>query len=339
MNDDDSEEESLKRVMMWSNIVRTVQIVDKEEKKPDSPLSTEKIESLQPGTIERVYETRSFTCSWIPKDVKPTVEILLKALEVDEARRAYIWSIDQKEEDWHKERRGRATGSRVGSAIGNNPYSTPQQLIHEWLYVPVKDNENMKWGRDHEDEARQFYKMIKESQHHQKKTIIPFDPPPSYLPEQFRVIDHPDYVNPVDPNKVSDKPYTIEITVRGLIVHPVHCWMAYSPDGEVEETDDSGLLEIKCPRRMYKEIPWYYYDQIQFGMFQLNKKWTDFFVWTKSQQTLHRFQFNPRYWSEYMFPRLCDFYFKQFLPAAVIAIKEERDEQIMEQRYTKRLHL
>jgi hypothetical protein len=339
---DEDDDDMLKRIHEFDNVVKTVNVVDISDKFKESTTSDllEATASFQPGTIELIYESKpDFTCSWLNAEEEVTENNLLKALEVDEARRKYIWSIDQKEDDWHKERRGRLTGSRIGSAIGNNPYQTPEKLIHEWLYVPVLDNVNMKWGRDHEDEARQFYKLLRESHHHNQKKIIPFDPPPSYLPEEFRTIDHPDYITPVDPNAISDKPYHIEITVRGLIVHPVHNWMAYSPDGEVEETDDSGLLEIKCPRRMYKEIPWYYYDQIQFGMFQLKKKWCDFFVWTKSQQTLHRYQFNPKYWENFMLPRMTSFYFEKFLPAAVIAIQKERNPEIVEQHFTRRLHL
>lgn len=194
----------------------------------------------------------------------------------------------------------------------------------------------MKWGRDHEDEARDLYKLTKQMQHQNGKIVIEFADAPSYLPEEFRIIDD---IQPVDPNSVSDKPYNIDITVRGLIVHPTMNWMAYSPDGEVDETDDAGLLEIKCPRRIYPEIPWYYYDQIQFGMFNLNKKWTDFFVWTKSAQTLKRYPFNTKYWEKCLFPKLKEFYFNKFIPEAVIAIKKERDPVEREKRYTKRLHL
>lgn len=206
------------------------------------------------GTIE--ITKSDFSCSWIGDDIEPTEESLLKALFVTEKEREYIWSVDQREKAWHLARRGRMTGSRVGTAASHCPYSTPDKLVHEWLYVPIEDNDNMKWGRDHEDEARNTYKMIREQQHGRQKQVVEFEPPPFYLPEEFRTITDPNYSTPVDPNKVSDKPYSMNIVLRGLIVHPVHHWMGYSPDGEVYETDDEGLLEIKCPRRIYVTIPW-----------------------------------------------------------------------------------
>ena len=74
-------------------------------------------------------------------------------------------------------------------------------------------------------------------------------------------------------------------------------------------------------------------------MFNLNKKWTDFFVWTKYKQTLVRYQFNPEYWNKCLYPLIHEFYLKKFLPAAVIAIKKERNPEEREERVTKCLHL
>jgi hypothetical protein len=207
--------------------------------------------------------------SWIPDDVPVTKENLLAALAVTEEERRRIWSIEQRDPEWLQHRLGRISGSKVGSAAGHNKYDTPDKLVKNWLYVPVVDNSAMKWGRDNEDTAREAYRQERLKQFEHGKYAIEFTAPPRYLPEEFRTIDN---VTPVDPNAVSDKPYEIQVEVKGLIVHPTIHWFGYSPDGEVFETDDKGLLEIKCPMRgPYPEIPWYYYDQIQFGMFNLGK--------------------------------------------------------------------
>ena len=152
----------------------------------------------------------------------------------------------------------------------------------------------MKWGRDNEALARDTYKSHRLNQFKDYKAVVEFEPPPSYLPREFQHVD----IVPVDPNEISSKPYTIDIQVRGLIVHPTLNWMGYSSDGEVFETDDKGLLEIKCPQRMYAEVPHSYYDQMQFGMFNLGLKWCDFFVWMEQGYTLKRYAFNEDYWNQ-----------------------------------------
>jgi len=279
------------------------------------------ITSFTPGTIEKTYEKPPMKVSWIPDDVPVTRENLLNYLTVTEEDRMRIWSIDQREPDWHKQRAGRITGSRVGSAAGHNRYASPDKLIREWLYVPVVDNAAMKWGRDHEDPARDVYKSLRTNQFSSRKATIEFDPQPSYLPDDYKSIDN---VVPVDPNEVSSDPFQIRVDVRGLIVHPTINWFGYSPDGEVFETDDKGLLEIKCPRKMYDEIAWFYYDQIQFGMFNLGVKWCDFVVWTREATTLKRYAFNEDYWNHELYPKLETFYHDKFIPEAIVAIEKER---------------
>lgn len=111
---DDEEDEELKR-WAFSFSAPQVDIL----KTVDTPFEVKKVvyESLPSGTMEKVYDNPDFSCSWIPDDVEPTYDNLLKALEVDEVKRRYIWSVDQKEKEWHLARRGRITGSRVGKSL------------------------------------------------------------------------------------------------------------------------------------------------------------------------------------------------------------------------------
>ena len=229
----------MKRDYDWSSIVTKVEVVDA------PPRNYYGRETLPPGTIETEYEKAPMKVSWIPEDVPVTKENLLKYLETTEEERRHIWNIDQREPEWLRHRLGRLSGSKVGSAADHNKYESPQRLIHKWLYVPQKDNYAMKWGRDHEDEARESYRMMRINQFANGKYPIEFEPPPKYLDPDYQSI--PDVV-PVDPNEISDKPYTNTIEVRGLVVHPTIPWFGYSSDGEVTETDDQGLLEIKCPK-------------------------------------------------------------------------------------------
>lgn len=255
-----------KRVYEWSSLVKTVAVVDAPKKYGAYAKPYSSAPSQPSGTVEKEYQKPPMAMTWIPDDVEPTKESLLAALVVTEEERAYIWSIDQREDAWHVARRGRLTGSRVGSAAGHNKFESPKKLINNWLYVSIDDNFNMKWGRDHESEAREQYRQLRIAQFAKGKFTIPFDDPPEYLPEKYRTITD---VVPVDPNTVSDKPYDMRIEVRGLIVHPTINWFGYSADGEVFETDDKGLLEIKCPQRLHGHIIHSYYDQVQYeGQFQ-----------------------------------------------------------------------
>jgi hypothetical protein len=329
----------MKRDYDWSSMVTKVEII--EAAKPEPADFFSKLQtpvSRQPsGTIEREYEEPPMKVSWIPKDVPATKENLLQALQTTEDERRRIWNIDQREPEWLHHRLGRLSGSKVGSAVGHNRYESPQKLIQKWLYVPTKDNYAMKWGRDHEDEARELYRSLRIHEFSRQKTAVQFEPPPRYLDSDYQTIDN---VVPIDPNDVSSDPYTNRVEVRGLVIHPTIPWFGYSPDGEVFETDDKGLLEIKCPqKRPYSEIPWSYYDQIQFGMFNFNLKWCDFFVWTPAQSSLHRYAFNEDYWNHDLYPKLEDFYMNRFLPEAIVAIEKERAWDPNAAKYTKKLHI
>lgn len=62
----------------------------------------------------------------------------------------------------------------------------------------------------------------------------------------------------------------------GLIAHPTHPRLAYSPDGvSVSKDTDPILLEIKCPlrRKITNKVPSYYQHQMNLGMdvFDLEK--------------------------------------------------------------------
>lgn len=260
-------------------------------------------------------------CSWIPDNVEVTKENLLAALQVDDAERERIWGYDQRQEEWQVARRGRITGSRIGALAGKNKYCSPQQLLREWLYVPVEDNAAMKHGRDNEDTARSYYKDFKMRQNTPNKVVVEFAEQPSYIPPEYRHVD----IQPVDPNEASDLPYAIRVDVRGLYVHPEKGYLAYSSDGEVTETDDRGLLEVKCPfRKPYPECPEMYYCQCLLGMYMFGYKWVDFCVWTPQETTITRLPFNEDYFFECVLRPAEDAYFNEFIPEAIVAIEKER---------------
>lgn len=104
---------------------------------------------------------------------------------------------------------------------------------------------------------------------------------------------------------------TVEFT--GLQVHPVFGWLGYSPDGLIG-TD--GLLEIKCPfkKKFYPTIPMYYYDQIQYGLWLLQRAYCDFVVYTTHETSIERFPYDKDYVESFLVPRVQNFYFHKYLP-------------------------
>ena len=284
-----------------------------------------------PG-METQVEKPPMKVSWIPDTVPVTRENLLKALEVTPEEQRVIWSTEQRDPLWHLHRAGRLTGSRVGSACGMNKWCTPDQLVHEWLYKPVVMNAAMQHGIDNENPVRQMYIDSKLRQNRPTKQVIEFERPPEGIGEDYMHID-------MDPAAASDKPYDLKVDVRGVVVHPKHPWIGYSSDGEATDSDDNYLIEIKCPRRPYEDIPLYYYAQIQAGMWLLNYKYCDFIVWTKEHFSIKRYAFNEDFWNSFMFPRMEDFYFNKFIPEAVEAIKNERAYNPATAKKTKIFHL
>ena len=180
-----------------------------------------------------------------------------------------------------------------------------------------------------------MYKEYKLRQNRPIKQLIEFEPPPKSLPEDYRHID----MQPIDPNDLSDKPYELDINVRGLVVHDKWSWLAFSSDGEANSLGDKYLIEIKCPKAPYTEIPKYYYEQVTFGMQLLGLEYCDFIVWTPEHFSIKRFAFNADYWESYMFPRMEDFYMNKFLPAAVEAIENERNYSVETAKRQRILHL
>lgn len=95
-----------------------------------------------------------------------------------------------------------------------------------------------------------------------------------------------------------------------------------SLDGVVIGTD--GMIEIKCPKRMYSEIVGAcslgitgnsfikedHYAQMQGGMKIANKSWCDYVVYaTESGKCfIHRVDWDPSYWDDQLYPAICNFF-------------------------------
>jgi hypothetical protein len=102
------------------------------------------------------------------------------------------------------------------------------------------------------------------------------------------------------PNTIQAK-YSIHVSSRriseGGVFYLCADWLAVSPDGHVRGLAGSpgeGVLEIKCPfsKRLYDGIPEYYSDQVQGLMGVLGVAWADFCVWTPTDISIQRVNFD-----------------------------------------------
>ena len=83
------------------------------------------------------------------------------------------------------------------------------------------------------------------------------------------------------------------VEASGLHVHKDAKWIAGSPDGLVGA---DGMIEVKCPfynKVPHKQIPNYYYVQINCLLECCNREWCDFVSWTPGQMSVFRVMRDP----------------------------------------------
>ena len=152
--------------------------------------------------------------------------------------------IEQRTEEWFKQRLGKVTASAISNVIAKTKtgvsasretYST--QLTLERLtgqQAEFYTNAAMEWGTATEPKARQAYEIYRE----------------------------------------------VFVDEVGFITHPMIEMSGASPDGLV---GDDGLVEIKCPESktqmetlLNQKVPTKYMPQMQWQMACTGRKWCDF---------------------------------------------------------------
>jgi putative phage-type endonuclease len=211
----------------------------------------------------------------------------------------------QKSEGWLKSRHYCITASQFGSALGLNPYQTPDQFIHEKLYNKFEGNASTEWGNLHENDARKLF-----CEWLRNKLI------------------HEGYEN-------------IEFSEPNLIKYSQCPWIGVSPDGVVKYEKDGklfwDLIEYKCPSK-YKDtnpyekyllgIPPQYMAQIQGIMgycntygkkYEFNQAW--FVVWTPENTFIKKVFYSEEYYTQ-IYKGLEEWYFKKYLPSIFYQFKK-----------------
>jgi putative phage-type endonuclease len=150
-------------------------------------------------------------------------ENYIARLRVTDEQIACIANEEQGSKQWLEYRQGRLTGSNIGAAVGHNPFCSHQELLKRLLWDTFQGNDATAYGQKFEATAAKIY-------------------------ANYRARDIPGF----------------QLTHAGLFVSKHMPWFGYSPDGLLSELQTPGLLEIKCPfsKKFYREIPKYYYDQI-----------------------------------------------------------------------------
>lgn len=160
----------------------------------------------------------------------------------------------QRSKIWHDARRFCITASSFGSAVGHNPYCSPNNAILEKIWASFQGSENTRYGTFHEKDAQESLLGAL------KKT--------SWLSDLYE--GHTSHC-------------FLEV---GLLKSFKQPWMAVSPDGLLIVNGPKGpkiyLIEFKCPasqrdsvlhpyRKYAHNVPEYYMDQLQGIMGLLNK--------------------------------------------------------------------
>lgn len=143
----------------------------------------------------------------------------------------------QRTDEWLAQRKGRITASRVGAILGLSKYRTRADVLREMV-------------REWHGAEREFTgnEATRYGEAHEADAIGAYE-----------------------------QRYGTLVMPAPLVVHPLHDWLAASPDGWV---GDDGALEVKCPyRATYTEASAEYQAQMQLQRACDGRLWTDFAVW------------------------------------------------------------
>lgn len=170
-----------------------------------------------------------------------------------------------------QKRTGRLTASRVGAALGVNPWQKPDDLIRAMV-------------REYHGAEPEFVSNIATRYGHQHEPLAVLD----YMSETGRMVEE-----------------------AGFYTHPDHDWLGASPDGFVGtdgllEIKCPFSLRNGGEFKSIHDQP-HYHAQIQVQMACTGRKWTDFYQWSPHDTKTERVEFSPDWWAENL-PKMEDFY-------------------------------
>ena len=210
----------------------------------------------------------------------------------------WLFNASQRSQLWLNGRKGRLTGSVTGGAIGHSNFTTPEIAAleisgkKEKQFTP-KQLTAMEHGTKTEPIACQWYEKNKGVVVKDLGMVIP-----------------------------KWNPY-IGVSVDGVVFN--------QPTASLSPVDGIGIIEIKCPQRMYNPLYAYdngerldipnsitkgfdhiwksHYDQMMMGMAVLKMPWCDYIVYCTSENKVftQRIPWNQDYWTRELYPKTINF--------------------------------
>ena len=180
-------------------------------------------------------------------------------------------ALQQRTVAWHAARKGKLTASNIGAVLGLCPWTSRLQAFNRAAGI------DKFLGKEFNDALGR-----------------PCEPNPFLRFVCGVGNDATRYGTANEPNGIlAYSAHTGNMVQNtGLHVHKDTDWLAGSPDGVIGE---EGLLEVKCPywpkkdgSRVHKEIPTYYYMQMNMCMECADREWCDYMCWSPQGYKIYR---------------------------------------------------
>jgi uncharacterized protein YebE (UPF0316 family) len=242
-------------------------------------------------------------------------KLLYDASKWIEKKNYYIYDVPQRDPSWLLVKIGRPSGSTIGYCLGHSPFNTPDESALDICCMRFNANEE---GVINASIPIVLGKKSKNE-------------------ESIRVMGLGTINEPIARDYYANLKNVLCDEV-GYAVPKFDFRLGVSIDGDVmnkDGTETDGMIEIKCPEKMYAPIKnyimnkrfkekhmgkikdinkfkdnvsyedkYYYiwqthYDQMQLGMAIMNKKWCDYVVFAlDGNRFVKRVYFNRKYWND-----------------------------------------
>lgn len=204
--------------------------------------------------------------------------------------------MKQQTKEWQSARVGKLTASRVGAALGVNPWQKPGDLVRAMV-------------REYHGAEPEFVGNIATRHGHQHEPLAVLD----YMSETGRMVEE-----------------------AGFYIHPDHDWLGASPDGFVGtdgllEIKCPFSLRNGGEFKTLQDQP-HYYAQVQVQMASTGRTWTDFYQWSPHGTKTERVEFDVAWWKENL-PKLASFYEQYLTELDNPAHLKEKTKIISGERY------
>lgn len=209
---------------------------------------------------------------------------------------------------WMKYRKERITASNFGDVVRRRKTTPCAKLVKRLLYSsgPRYLSRAVKWGIDHEDQARKEY--MKKTGYHVRECGLFVDSNDSWLAGSPDGIVLSDDLSNLQRGlleiKCLHKAFNLDLDPMEAAIDP-KC----RPNFCSELNKDNGEL-------MLKKTHGYYY-QVQGQLHVADYDWCDFVLWTPKGMHVQRIKRDNELWAEKMYPKLKDFFLRCLLPEIV----------------------